>query len=78
VRELMAARVLQTSTQVFQKLFVTLTRKVRTPMPAEQALRYLDQISAWSHAVIDYGAGWGRVVGERDVVVSGCTGSSSV
>jgi predicted nucleic acid-binding protein len=56
VRELMAARVFQTSTQVLQELFVTITRKVRTPLAAEQALRYLDQIAAWPVAVLDYGA----------------------
>ena len=44
LRDLMTAQVFQTSTQVLQELFVTLTRKVRTPMTAEQALRYLDQI----------------------------------
>jgi hypothetical protein len=27
-----------------QELFVTLTRKIRTRLTAEQALRYLDQI----------------------------------
>jgi predicted nucleic acid-binding protein len=55
LRELMTAQVFQTSTQVLQELFVTLTRKVRTPMTAEQALRYLDQIAAWPVAVLDYG-----------------------
>ena len=56
VRELMAAQVFQTSTQVLQELYVTLTRKVRTPMTPEQALRYLDQIAVWPVAVVDYGA----------------------
>jgi predicted nucleic acid-binding protein len=55
LRELMTAQVFQTSTQVLQELFVTLTRKVRTPMSAEQALRYLDQIAAWPVVVLDYG-----------------------
>jgi predicted nucleic acid-binding protein len=36
-------------------LFVTLTRKVRTPMTAQQALRYLDQLAAWPVVVLDYG-----------------------
>ena len=54
LRELMTAQVFQTSTQVLQELFVTLTRKVRTPMSAEQALRYLDQIAAWPVVVLDY------------------------
>ncbi len=56
LRELMTAQVFQTSTQVLQELFVTLTRKVRTPMTAEQALRYLDQIAAWPVAALDYSA----------------------
>jgi len=54
--ELMRTQSLHTSTQVLQELFVTLTRKVRTPLMAEQALRYLDQIAAWPVAVLDYGA----------------------
>jgi predicted nucleic acid-binding protein len=55
LRELMSAQVFQTSTQVLQELFVTLTRKVRTPMTAQQALRYLDQLAAWPVVVLDYG-----------------------
>ncbi len=56
VRELMAAKAFQTSTQVLQELYVTLTRKVRTPMTPEQALRYLDQIAVWPIAVLNYAA----------------------
>ena len=56
VRELMAAQVFQTSTQVLQELYVTLTLKVRTPMTPEQALRYLDQIAVWPVALLDYPA----------------------
>jgi predicted nucleic acid-binding protein len=37
-------------------LFVTLTRKIRTPLTAEQAGRYLDQIAAWPVIVLDYRA----------------------
>jgi predicted nucleic acid-binding protein len=55
LRELMSAQVFQTSTQVLQEVFVTLTRKVRTPMTAQQALRYLDQLAAWPVVVLDYG-----------------------
>ena len=33
-----------------------MTRKVRTRLTAEQALRYLDQIAAWPVAVTDYRA----------------------
>src|SRR5579859_5171346 len=56
VRELMAAQVFRTSIQVVQELFVTLTRKVRKPLTAEQAARYLDQIAAWPVIVLDYRA----------------------
>jgi predicted nucleic acid-binding protein len=56
VRELMVAQALRTSTQVLQELFVTLTRKIRTRLTAEQALRYLDQIAVWPVVVTDYGA----------------------
>jgi predicted nucleic acid-binding protein len=56
VRELMVTQALRTSTQVLQELFVTLTRKIRTPLTAEQALRYLDQIAVWPVVVTDYGA----------------------
>jgi predicted nucleic acid-binding protein len=56
VRELMVTQALRTSTQVLQELFVTLTRKIRTSLTAEQALRYLDQIAVWPVMVTDYGA----------------------
>jgi len=56
VRELMTMQVFRTSIQVLQELFVTLTRKVRTPLTAEQAARYLDQIAAWPVIVLDYRA----------------------
>ena len=56
LRDLMVAQAFQTSTQVLQELFVTLTRKVRTPLSAEQALRYLDQIAEWPVVVLDYRA----------------------
>ena len=56
VRELMVSQSLHTSTQVLQELFVTLTRKIRTPLTAEQALRYLDQIAAWPVVVLEYAA----------------------
>ena len=56
VRELMTMQVFRTSIQVLQELFVTLTRKVRTPLTTEQAARYLDQIAAWPVIVLDYRA----------------------
>ena len=56
VRELMTMQVFRTSIQVLQELFVTLTRRARTPLTAEQAARYLDQIAAWPVIVLDYRA----------------------
>lgn len=56
LRDLMISQAFQTSTQVLQELFVTLTRKVRKPLTAQQALRYLDQIAAWPVIVLDYRA----------------------
>lgn len=56
VRGLMAAEAFQTSTQVLQELYVTLTRKVRTPMQPDQALRYLDQLAVWPVMIPDYSA----------------------
>jgi predicted nucleic acid-binding protein len=56
VRNLMATQALQTSTQVLQELFVVLTRKLRTPITAKQALLFLDQLGAWPVTVLDYGA----------------------
>jgi predicted nucleic acid-binding protein len=70
IRELMAAQVFQTSTQVLQELYVTLTRKVRTPMTPEQALRYLDQIAVWPVALLDYGALRGAVELSKNTMVS--------
>ena len=61
LRSLMAAQALHTSTQVLEELFVTLTRKVRTPLTVAQALRYLDQIAAWPVVVLDYRAVRGAV-----------------
>jgi predicted nucleic acid-binding protein len=56
LQDLMDARALRTSTQVLQESFATLTRKGRTPLTAEQALRYLDRIAEWPVMVTDYGA----------------------
>jgi predicted nucleic acid-binding protein len=56
IRELMAAETFQTSTQILQELYVTLTRKVRTPIKPQQALRYLDQLAVWPVVTLDYAA----------------------
>jgi predicted nucleic acid-binding protein len=54
LRKLMLNRSLRTSTQVLQELYVTLTRKGKSPMPPESALGYIDQIAAWPVAVADF------------------------
>jgi predicted nucleic acid-binding protein len=54
LRKLMVNRSLRTSTQVLQELYVTLTRKGRSPMAGEAALRYIDQLAAWPVAVTDF------------------------
>jgi predicted nucleic acid-binding protein len=56
IRRLMLHQALHTSTQVLQELYVTLTRKVRGPIPADQVLRYLERIAAWPVTVVDYEA----------------------
>lgn len=56
VQELMEARQFLTSTQVLQELFVTLTRKVRSPLTGRQALSYLDDIAAWPVFQPEYGS----------------------
>lgn len=50
----MLNRSLHTSTQVLQELYVTLTRKGKSPMPPESALRYIDRLAAWPVAVTDF------------------------
>ena len=42
------------STQVLQELFVTLTRKVRRPCSPDEALTYLQDLTAWPLFVVDY------------------------
>jgi predicted nucleic acid-binding protein len=54
LRNLMRDRSLRTSTQVLQELYVTLTRKGKTPMRPDAALRYIDQVAAWPVAVTDF------------------------
>jgi predicted nucleic acid-binding protein len=54
LRDLMEADTLRTSTQVLQELYVTLTRKVSSPLSAPQATRYLDRLASWPVATIDY------------------------
>jgi predicted nucleic acid-binding protein len=56
IAQLRSAQALRTSTQVLSELFVTLTRKVRTPLSPRAALDYLDQIAAWPVISLDYTA----------------------
>lgn len=56
VRHLMATGLLRTSTQVFQELYVTLTRKGKSLLSADQALRYLDYLAAWPIFTVDFTA----------------------
>lgn len=54
VSRLMDENRLRLSTQVFQELFVTLTRKVARPSTPEETLALLDDLAAWPVFVIDY------------------------
>ena len=56
IRRLMVNQALHTSTQILQELYVTLTRKIRKPMLADQALRYLERIAAWPVMTPDFEA----------------------
>ena len=38
------------------EVFVTLTRKIRTPLKVEEALRYIDTLATWPVVVPDYAA----------------------
>jgi predicted nucleic acid-binding protein len=50
----MLTRSLHTGTQVLQELYVTLTRRGKSPVLPESALRYIDQIAAWPVANTDF------------------------
>jgi predicted nucleic acid-binding protein len=54
LRKLMLNRSLRTSTQVLQELYVTLTRKGKSPISPDSALRYIDHVAAWPVAVTDF------------------------
>lgn len=56
LRHLMRTRALRLSTQVLQETFVTLTRRVRGPLDANQALRYLDELATFPVVAPDYTA----------------------
>ena len=54
LRRLMRTRRLRTSTQVLQELYVTLTRKGKSPLDPLDALRYIDRIAAWPITITDF------------------------
>jgi predicted nucleic acid-binding protein len=54
LKGLMRTNLLRCSTQVLQECYVALTRKVKSRLDPEQALRYLDQIATWPVTTIDY------------------------
>ena len=54
LRGLMTNRHLRTSTQVLQELYVTLTRKGKSPLAPAEALRYVDLIAAWPVTINDF------------------------
>ena len=56
ISELMKDNRLHLSTQVFQELFVTLTRKVRLPCRSEEAMAVLEDLAAWPVITINYSA----------------------
>jgi len=56
VNQLMQEDRLRVSTQILQELFVTLTRKVKRPCSAEDALSILRDLAAWPLMVVDYAA----------------------
>ena len=57
VGELVQARSLVLSSQVLSELFVTVTRKLREPLPAEQALRVVDDLAAFPVVAVDAALG---------------------
>jgi len=54
LNELMEEDRLRISTQVLQELFVTLTRKVARPCSAQEAIRIMNDLTAWPVMVVDY------------------------
>ena len=52
--ELMDSNQLRLSTQVFQELFVTMTRKARQPWSVDEAVEILDDLANWPVISPDY------------------------
>jgi predicted nucleic acid-binding protein len=42
------------STQVLQEFFVTVTRKIKTPIAAASALELMDDLGSWNVLTVDY------------------------
>ncbi|HSF17790.1 MAG TPA: PIN domain-containing protein [Vicinamibacteria bacterium] len=53
IAELLLQDRLRLSTQVLQEFYVTMTRKVREPWSADEALSLVDDLSAWPVSLID-------------------------
>lgn len=53
VGELVKTRSIVLSSQVLSELFVTVTRKLREPLPADQALRAVDDLAAFPVVAVD-------------------------
>ncbi len=47
---------LRLSTQVLQEFFVTVTKKIKRPIPAAKALEVMDDLAVWPVFLIDYEA----------------------
>lgn len=54
-RDLIARSDFGTSAQVMQEFYVTVTRKLKTPLPPEDALAFLEKLSAFTVVPTDYG-----------------------
>lgn len=56
IEKLAAGNRLRLSTQVLQEFFVTVTKKIRRPIPAVKALEVMDDFAVWPVFLIDYEA----------------------
>lgn len=54
IRELAEQGRLRLSTQVLQEFYVTVTRKVASPLPPEAALSIMDDLAAWPLFLVDF------------------------
>lgn len=56
IEQLAAGNRLRLSTQVLQEFFVTVTQKIKRPIPAVKALEVMDDLAVWPVFLIDYEA----------------------